>query len=186
MKPGRRGQDASGPFPRSGRGDPEPGERRREPGSGGGVWTNRSPGRLPRPGRGPGPERRCPERRWICFAVVRGSSSSRPSSSSSRATRCSRWHEHVDDVHREGITSSRLAPDFDTAGASAIGRPRACPSATSRAIRRLPSSTASGISAELRVASSRISPTISSDRSWKVTTDRRASSRPRSARIVGP
>src|SRR3712207_7519175 len=60
-------------------------------------------------------------------------------------------------------------------GASAhqacTGAGSALPSATRRAIRRLPSSTASRISAEFLVESWRISVTISSERSWKVITE---------------
>jgi hypothetical protein len=52
-------------------------------------------------------------------------------------------------------------------------------------MRRLPSSTASRISSEFCVESFLISPTISSERSWKLTTES-TSFFTASARIVGP
>lgn len=95
----------------------------------------------------------------------------------------------VDHVHREHhlVQGRRCRPArlrrrrFDRRHQSG----RALPSATSFASRRLPSSTASRISAEFWVESLRISSMISRERSWKLTTES-TSFLTASARMVGP
>src|SRR5262245_26785288 len=79
--------------------------------------------------------------------------------------------ERVDHVHRQHhVIQRRGGGGAGSCGDCGLGRRHqsgsAFPSATSLAIRRLPSSTASRISTEFLVASWRISPMISVDRSW--------------------